>query len=308
MAWPPPNADTVLLETHTDALTSAFHAEEMLVWGKTQWQRYAVARVPGFGKVLFLDGKTQSAELDEYIYHEALVQPAMFVHPNPKRVLICGGGEGATLREVLRHPGVEKAYQIDIDGELIEVAKQHLPEWHQGAFEDKRSEVVIGDARVYLENMEPGTLDVVISDLPDPMEDGPATKLFTREFFALVARALGKDGTFAMQAGSAALTHPDFFLRVTRTVADVFPWTRPCVTHIATYMEPWGFLVAGKSTDPLALTAQELGARQAARGVRPRFYTPTAHRALLTPPEYILEGIAAVEAPATDADPVLWTA
>jgi spermidine synthase len=308
MAWPPPNADTVLLETHTDALTSAFHAEEMLVWGKTQWQRYAVARVPGFGKVLFLDGKTQSAELDEYIYHEALVQPAMFVHPNPKRVLICGGGEGATLREVLRHPGVEKAYQIDIDGELIEVAKQHLPEWHQGAYEDPRAEVVIGDARVYLENMEPGTLDVVISDLPDPMEDGPATKLFTREFFALVARALGKDGTFAMQAGSAALTHPDFFLRVTRTVADVFPWTRPCVTHIATYMEPWGFLVAGKSADPLALSAKELDARQAARGVRPRFYIPTAHRALLTPPEYILEGIAAVEAPATDADPVLWTA
>ncbi|MCA9526157.1 MAG: hypothetical protein KC549_07640 [Myxococcales bacterium] len=308
MAWPPKNADTVLLETHTDALTAAFHAQEMLVWGQTQWQRYSVARVPGFGKVLFLDGKTQSAELDEFVYHEALVQPAMMLHPNPRRVLICGGGEGATLREVLKHPSVEKAWQIDIDGELIEVAKAHLGEWHQGAYADPRAQVVITDARAYLEGIEPGSLDVVISDLPDPMEDGPATKLFTREFFALVARALGEDGTFGMQAGSAALTHADFFTRITRTVGDVFTYTRPCVTHVATYMEPWGFLVAGKNADPLKLTAEELGRRQAARGLTPQFYSPAMHAALLTAPEYILQAIAAVTDVATDANPVLWTA
>jgi len=109
---------------------------------RTKYQEVQIVDLEGFGRALVLDGYVQSTEVDEFLYHESLVQPAMTTHPNPARVLIIGGGEGATLREVLKHGTVVEAVMVDIDGELVEYAKKYLGVMHRGSFNDPRAKVL----------------------------------------------------------------------------------------------------------------------------------------------------------------------
>ena len=166
---------------------------EVLAYRKTAFQQMYVVRSGIYGTALVLDGKWQSCTGDEFLYHESLVQPACVYHGAPKNVLILGGGEGATTREVLRWRTVERVVMVDIDGEVVAACKEHLPEMHQGAFDDPRTEVVIGDAIEYLDNALP-EWDVIISDLSDPIEEGPSFKLFTREYFEQCRRGLRPGG------------------------------------------------------------------------------------------------------------------
>ncbi|MDE2571833.1 MAG: methyltransferase domain-containing protein, partial [bacterium] len=147
--------------------------DETLAAGRSAFQQYAIVRTPVFGKMLVLDGDTQSSQGDERIYHESLVHPAMAAAGEARRVLILGGGEGATLREVLRSPSVEQCTMVDIDGEVVELCKRHLPEWGAGAWEDPRARVIVGDALDFLRRND-GGYDVVIGDLTEPLPDSPS--------------------------------------------------------------------------------------------------------------------------------------
>src|SRR5581483_1050265 len=164
-------------EQHHHALTRAFYA------GKTPFQSVGVVESPVFGKMLILDGDTQSAQLDERIYHESLVHPALAAANDREQVLILGGGEGATLREALRCPFVRRATMVDIDGEVVDLCKRYLPEWSAGAFEDPRGHVIIGDALAFLKS-DREKYGVVISDLTEPLEDSPSNPLFNDDVFA----------------------------------------------------------------------------------------------------------------------------
>ncbi|MCJ7605182.1 MAG: fused MFS/spermidine synthase, partial [Dehalococcoidales bacterium] len=174
--------------------------EEVLYSGKTDYQSVQIVRSSAFGVCLVLDGKIQSSEADEFIYHETLVHPAMLTHPHPETVFIAGGGEGATLRDVLRHKSVRRAVMVDIDGQVTALSKQYLPAHSRGAFEDPRSEVHHTDARAFLEASEE-KYDVMIIDLPDPIEEGPAYRLFTGEFYRTVRERLTENGCISVQAG-----------------------------------------------------------------------------------------------------------
>src|SRR5687768_6983976 len=167
-------------ETHTEAVTWDFTITKMLVAGHTKYQEYQICEIPRFGKTLFLDYNIQSSLMDEYVFHECMTQPAMTLHPNPRSVCVCGGGEGATLREALKHNTVEKAVMVDLDEELVDMVKVHMPEWHQGAFEDPRTTLLHEDARAYLERNRGAGFDVILSDLPNPHGEVPAQFLFTR--------------------------------------------------------------------------------------------------------------------------------
>lgn len=298
-------------ETHTEAVTWFFTVEKFLVEGKTQYQHYQIADVPRFGKTLFLDYKIQSSLLDEHVFHECMSQPAMTLHPNPKKVAVCGGGEGATLREALKHNTVEEAVMIDIDEELVDMVKVHMPEWHQGAFEDKRTTLLHTDARKYLEDNKGAGFDVVLSDLPDPLEAGPAVYLFTKEYFKICADAMSDDGVLAMQAGCANANYPYCFASCIKTLQDmkdVFPYVRPYYGIITTFMMPWGFILASKKHDPLELSPEEIAARFAARGVKNRYYTPRYHNSVFTLPDYIDEVVEKDGKVLTDDKPFIWTA
>ncbi|HBN8304290.1 TPA: spermidine synthase [Pseudomonas aeruginosa] len=128
-----------------------YRLRRVLYQGRTRWQNVLIADTYNYDRVLMLDGAIQSAESDESLYHELLVQPAMLAHDEPRDVLIIGGGEGATLREVLSHASVRRAVMVDLDRELVELCREHLFQWHQGAFDDPRSELLTEDGRAYLE-------------------------------------------------------------------------------------------------------------------------------------------------------------
>ncbi|HTQ11244.1 MAG TPA: fused MFS/spermidine synthase [Fimbriimonadaceae bacterium] len=299
-----------IAETHTSAAVWHYRVEKMILEGKTRFQTYQICEVPRFGKSLFLDYNIQTSILDEYIFHECMSQPAMTLHPSPRKVLVCGGGEGATLREALKHNTVEEAVMVDIDEELVDMVKEQMPEWHQGAFEDPRTTLLHTDARAWIAGRQGAGFDVILSDLPNPHEDGPGQMLFTREYFQLCAGALGDDGVFAMQAGSASENYPACMASCIKTLAAI-----PEFEHVAgywgivnTFFQPWGFVLASKKHDPLALAESEIEARYAARGVRNRYYTPRFHRAVFTLPDYLIDAVERDGRILTDAEPFVWTA
>ncbi len=226
---------------------------------KTPFQQIEVVEFCDYGRALVLDGKVQSTQTDEFIYHEVLVHPAMLTHPAPKRVLVIGGGEGATLREVLRHRSVERALMIDIDREVVEVSRKMLPEFHAGAYDDPRSELVFEDARRWIET-HGEIFDVIIIDLSDPIEEGPCYRLYTREFYQLVSRRLSPQGTIALQSGTVA---PHDLLNVAavyRTLLTAFPVVRPYIANVPCFGLPWGFQVASKEIDPRVFSAVDYDA------------------------------------------------
>ncbi len=223
---------------------TGFRRDRVVVSGRTEFQSFEIFENRLWGRMLILDGRLQSAEVDEFIYHEALVQPAMLAHPDPRRVLVMGGGEGATLREVLRHPGVRRALMVDIDGELVGLCKEWLPAFHAGAFDDPRTELVLADGRAWLAAQPDGALDVIILDLPEPLEAGPALTLFTREMYELVRSKLAPGGLVAVQSGSAGL-QGHLMADIHATLGAVLPQVVAYTAFVPSFMDLYGFHLAG---------------------------------------------------------------
>lgn len=261
--------------------------EEVLYRGRTRFQSIEIIRTGSFGKCLVLDGKIQSTEVDEFIYHEALVQPAMLTHPCPETVFIAGGGEGATLREVLSHNTVKRAVMIDIDEEVIVTCKRFLPDHSQGAFEDERTELHHVDARDYLAKCGE-KFDIIIIDLPDPIEEGPAYLLYTQEFYQLVRERLTANGIISVQAGSANLNELLNFSSVNNTLKSVFPKVYPYQVEVPSFGGPWGFCLAALNPTPTLLSATEIDGRISARSLNSlRFYDGLTHQGMFSLPKYL---------------------
>ncbi|MGQ9759388.1 MAG: polyamine aminopropyltransferase [Candidatus Methanomethylicaceae archaeon] len=234
-----------------------------------------------YGRMLVLDGKVQSTLRDEYIYHEALVQPAMVSHPRPEEVLIIGGGEGGTPREVLRHPTVMVVVMVDIDAEVIKSSQRYMPELSDGAFEDERVEVVIGDGRRFVESCR-GRFDVVIIDVTDPLEEGPGQLLYTREFYESVAKILKDEGIMVTQATSVYYS-VHCFATIYRTVRSVFGRAGGYQTWVPAYDSMWGFVYGTRGPDPSIMSEGEVDDRLRERGVRGlRYYEGGVHRTFFT--------------------------
>ena len=294
-------------EIFTDNLIFGYRVKEVLYTGHSKYQKIDILDLYAYGKTLFLDNKIQSAEIDEHIYHESLVQPAMFVHPEPRKVLIIGGGEGATLREVLKHNSVEKAVMVDIDGELVEASKKYLPEWSAGAYDDKRTELIIEDARKYIFETDE-KFDVVISDLTEPLEEGPSKFLFTLEFYKQVHNILGDDGVLVVQSGSAVQTYNDLAASIYTTLKKIFGFVDVYAVYIESFQMLWAFTIASKATSPKNLEVETLEKRLKARGVENlRFYLPKYHRGLFNIPRYLDESLPKGRV-LTDDNPYIWTA
>jgi len=261
--------------------------------GRTAYQAVKIVRTSTFGLCLVLDGKIQSSEADEFIYHETLVHPAMAAHPEPGNVFIAGGGEGATLREALRHPSVRRAVMVDIDAEVTALSRKYLPHESAGAFDDPRAEVYHEDARAFLERSDE-TFDVVIIDLPDPIEEGPAYRLFTREFYKTLAEHLTPQGCIAVQAGSASPTELLNLTAVHATLEAAFPAVAAYATYMPCFGGAWGFCLATFGEDASETAAEEIDGRLAARGITGlRHYDGTTHRGMFGLPAYVRKAIAA---------------
>jgi len=259
---------------------------------KTAFQQMEIMDTGSYGRCLALDGKMQSSEVDEFIYHEILVHPAMLLHPEPKNVFIVGGGEGATLREVLRHKSVEHCLMVDIDEDVVMSSKEHLPEYSAGAFDDPRTELKFLDARRWLEEHDE-KYDVIVIDISEPVEEGPAYLLYTREFYRLVWDRLDEHGTIALQAGTTAVGKLLNLSAVHKTLQTVFPHVVSMPAVIPSFGLPWGFALASKKNDPRALTApqvDEMIARRVAGELR--YYDGETHIHSMYLPKHVRKAIA----------------
>ncbi|MCU0586641.1 MAG: fused MFS/spermidine synthase [Syntrophobacteraceae bacterium] len=215
----------------------AYRCERVVFRGRSRYQRIDIVDTLAHGRMLFLDGIAQSAESDEFIYHEMLVHPAMFSQSRPRSVLIIGGAEGATLREVLLHPTVERVVMVDIDAELVEVCRAHLASWHRGSFEDPRVELAIDDGRRFLARSHE-RFDCIILDLSDPEEGSPARLLFTLEFYGLVRDRLSPGGAVAVQGEAIGPADIALHARIKNTLDRVFPRVMACPYTLPSFHRP----------------------------------------------------------------------
>ena len=293
----------------TTAVEGHMHAiKRTIAELRTKFQHAEIMETPAYGKLLVLDGRIQSSQAEDFIYHEALVHPGMLACDRaPESGLVIGGGEGATLREILRYPSVRRGVMVDIDGEVVEMCKKHLPEMHQGVFDDPRADVRHEDARAYLERSSE-RFDFITIDLVEPLEEGPACLLFTKEFYTLVRDRLTPGGAVTLQAGMTKLGELDFYTSIHRTLREVFPVVAGYQTFISCFGTPWGFITATKKVDPCRQTAEDIDRLIGQRVKNPMgYWDGQTHQHAFHLPKHIRAAIDAQTRVITDAHPLIVT-
>lgn len=269
--------------------------EEVFFAGRSDFQQVSVISTPVFGKMLILDGDTQSSQGDEKIYHESLVHPAMAGAADRSEVLILGGGEGATLREVLREETVRRCTMVDIDGLVVELSKKYLPEWGDGAFEDPRARVIIGDALQFMRD-DRDKYGVIISDLTEPLEDSPSNILFNEDVFKLIKSRLADGGIYVLQASTAAFHNASLHCKMSRTLRNHYKHVTSFFQYVPAFDTDWAFLACSDRIDLAGLDAQTID--RYVRGLKGEnfFYDAETHRRLFSLPLYLRRMLAAAGA------------
>jgi spermidine synthase len=282
----------------------AYEIMRILAQRQTKYQYAEILETKTWGKCLFLDQKPQSSIEEHFIYNEALVHPAMVTNPNPRKLFIAGGGPGSGLHEMLRYNTVEEVVFCDLDTEAIELYREYLPEWHEGAFDDPRVRYIYSDAREYLANSTE-TFDCIWADISDPLEGSPAVKLFTAEFYEIVKARLGEGGIFVTQAGRTNLNNLEYHKAIYRTCSEVFPAVSPYSVHIPFFGESWGFVLASLGRQPKELSASEIDQIMEERGASgTRFYDGTTNLALFALPRVYRQAMASANTVIRDAAPL----
>lgn len=264
--------------------TQRFAVEEVLYRNKTDHQDLIIFRNNEFGRVMALDGVVQTTEGDEFVYHEILAHVPILSHGSVERVLIIGGGDGAMLREVLRHRSVRHVTQVEIDAEVIETCKRYLPNHSQGAFDDPRVNLVIDDGLSYV-GRAPAGFDVIISDSTDPI--GPGEALYTGGFYAGCRQCLNRGGVLVTQNGNL-FTQLDEVTTTAARLATVFEDTTFYTAAVPTYLG--GLMAFAWGTDDQTLrevSLEVLRHRYAASGIKARYYTPELHLASFALPRFV---------------------
>lgn len=264
-------------EQQTPSVKFSCKVKETLYQVKTPFQELAVIDTEPFGRMLVLDGMVQTCIGDEFVYHEMIVHVPLFTHPQPRNVLVIGGGDGGAIREIIKHPEVEKAVLVEIDGEVITSAKKYLPEI-AGALTDTKVEVRVEDGIAYLKQCR-DQYDVILVDSTEPI--GPAIGLFSQEFYESVHRALHPDGILVAQTESPFFNQ-DILLRAYQGMQAVFAKTATYLANIPTYPSGlWSFTLASKQHDPIQ------DQRKPGPEFTSRYYTPELHGACFTLPQFV---------------------
>ncbi|XP_027185960.1 thermospermine synthase ACAULIS5-like [Cicer arietinum] len=225
--------------------------------GSSEIQRLSVIATKRFGKALVIDGLLQTTDLDEFIFHESLVHPALLIHNEPKNVFILGGGRGFAAKEVLKHKSVEKVIQCEIDKEVVNLYREHMTSNFEAFTKDERIQYIFNDAKEELSKYE-GLVDVIIGDLCDPDAFSLSMNLYTKDFYeSVVKQKLKSDGIFVTQAGAAGIfTHKYVFAPIYYTLKQVFNHVVGYTAHIPSYGDCVGFIMA--SMQPINIDAEEL--------------------------------------------------
>lgn len=268
-------------EYETPHLGLTTRVKETLFTGRSEFQEVAVVDTDQFGRMLVLDGVFQTCIFDEFIYHEMISHIPLNCHPNPKRVLVIGGGDGGAVREVLRHKAVEKVEMVEIDGLVVEASKKYLPEISSALNENPdKLELKIGDGIAHMAQAE-NEYDVIIVDCSDPI--GPGEGLFTEAFYKNVYKALKPDGLFVQQTESP-FYHQELIRRLTKDIQSLFPITRLYLANIPLY--PGGlhcFTIGSKQYDPLKIDETKIPQMET------RYYNQALQKGAFVLPNFVKE-------------------
>lgn len=271
-----------LTERETPNLRVQFRIERTLFRERSPYQEVAVVESAELGRMLVLDGIIQTSLRDEFIYHEMLAHVPLFAHPKPERVLVIGGGDGGTVREVLKHPEVKRVHLVEIDELVVRTCREYLPEL-AGKLSDPRVEIHFTDGVEFVKNRR-HAYDVILVDSSDPL--GPAEGLFTRAFYRDASEALKKDGLLAVQSESPFYT-PDLVKAIHDAISEHFQSAHLYTAQVPTYSTgPWSFIVAAKRFMECRVP------RRSRPGMKTRYYSPEVHRAAFALPPYIRERFA----------------
>ncbi|MFP4350619.1 MAG: polyamine aminopropyltransferase [Thermodesulfobacteriota bacterium] len=274
-------------ETHQNTMRLGFKVEKTLFSGRSRFQQVDVVQTRDHGVMLLNDGLVMLSERDEFIYHEMITHVPLFVHPNPRRVLVIGGGDGGTVREVLRHPGVERAVMVEIDEMVVNACRKYMPEV-SCALDDPRLELRIEDGIKFVAETEEG-FDVILVDSTDPI--GPAAPLFNKEFYSGVSRLLTEEGILISQAESP-FYNQDIQRPMLLNQRPFFEKLHIYLFSNLTYPGGlWSFGFASQKACPLKDFDP---GRPARSGIETRYYNPGVHRASFMLPTFMsrhLEGV-----------------
>ena len=251
--------------------------KNVLFHTRSRYQEIAIMETEKMGRILVIDGITMLTEYDEYAYHEMISHVPLLVHPNPAKVLIIGGGDGGTVREILKHPEVEQVHVCEIDEEVINACKKYLPTL-ASSFSDSRVTIFCEDGATFIARQE-NTYDIVIVDSTDPL--GPGQILFQKAFYQDMKRALSNQGIAVTQCESIYL-HGHVIKGVYDFAQDLFPKLGYYYTLVPTYPSGLiGFYFCSLAHDP-----KDMDEERAGRIKGLKYYTPDIHRSSFTLPRF----------------------
>lgn len=293
---PPSKADRMW--THEEingSFTMGFRIVETLFVQQSPYQRVEILETADHGRILLNDGVLMLTERDEFIYHEMIAHVPLFVHPHARNVLVIGGGDGGTAREVLKHRSVERVVMVEIDEVVVEACREFLPGLSR-ALEDPRLKLIVGDGIRYAAETEE-RFDIVIVDSTDPV--GPGAGLFGRSFYESAARILAPQGILVTQAESPFYDAD--------TQAAMLTSLRPLFEHLHLYLYttlsyPGGLYAFGfASRGPCPLKDFD-SHRYKLSGISFRYYNADIHRAAFMLPSFMRERFGALLDPLEFAD------
>ncbi|MEW6095580.1 MAG: polyamine aminopropyltransferase [bacterium] len=260
----------------------SYKIKNILYERQSEYQNIKIVESYQFGRMLLLDDIVQLSEIDEFIYHEMLVNIALLTHPNPVSVYIVGGGDGCTLREVLRHP-VEKVTMVELDKDVVSTCEKYL-DVAKNLYSDRRVNLIFDEAAITLQNSKEH-YDIILVDSTDPI--GEAVKLFTTQFYQNAAEHLNEDGLIVTQSGSP-IFQPTMIQRIVNNMKAVFPIVQVYTAIIPTYPGIyWSFTIGSKMFRLDEIKIEEIEKRINERKLNFKYYNSKIHQACFILPEFV---------------------
>jgi spermidine synthase len=253
---------------------------------KSNFQHVQIVDTHQYGKMLILDGIVQTTEKDEFVYHEMMVHVPMLSHSEPLSVLIVGGGDGGILREVLRYESVKKVVMVEIDSNVINLCREYLPSINDGAFENKRTSLLISDGAAYVQETHE-KFDVVIVDSPDPI--GPARVLFSNQFYKDIHGIMNPNAILVRQTGSIHMQAGEQ-KEAYDILKNIFSNVDLYVFAVPTYVGGlFSAMFCSDGIDPMDADIEILNQKKEKNNIQPLYYNPWIHKGAFHVPDFIKE-------------------
>ena len=253
---------------------------------RTKYQKIAIFDTPHYGRIFRLDDYNMTSEREEFVYHENLIHPALTAHDAPEKVLIIGGGDGGSSEEALKHPSVEQVTLVEIDADVITVAKEHFKAVHHNVFDNPRLRIIVDDGIRFVRDTR-DKFDLIALDLNDPV--GPAAALYSEDFFKQCREALTPEGALTLHIGSPT-AQPERVAELAQRLNRVFPIVRPYTLYIPLYGALWALAVCSGQLDPTVFSTDEIDTRiKKRRLTQLHYYNGESHLGVFALPNFVRE-------------------